>query len=62
MYTADYLIQRRKDKWEELHSIDHDKKLRAAIANEMLTSKELLEEIKANPKALDLIAKKPPFL
>ena len=51
-YSADYLIQKRKDKWNELHSIEYDKKLRQAIANEMLTNKDLLEEIKRNPEKL----------
>ena len=36
-YTADYLIQKRKDKWNELQSIDYDKQLRGAIVNEMIT-------------------------
>lgn len=52
MYTADYLIQRRKDKWEELHSIEYDKDFREAVANEMLKNKALLEEIKRNPEKL----------
>ena len=52
MYTADFLIQKRKDKWNELHSIEHDKELRAAIANEMLTDSALLEEVKRNPEKL----------
>ena len=51
-YTADYLIQKRKDKWDELHSIDYDKKLRAAIANEMLTNAELLAEVREYPEKL----------
>jgi hypothetical protein len=51
-YTADYLIQKRKDKWEELHSIDYDKKLRQAIANELLTNRQLLEEVKRYPEKL----------
>ena len=51
-YTADYLIEKRKAKWDELHSIEYDKKLRQAIANEMLTNKELLEEIKQYPEKL----------
>ena len=51
-YTADYLIEKRKAKWEELHSIDYDKKLRQAIANEMLTNGELLAEIKRKPEKL----------
>ena len=52
MYTADYLIQKRKDKWEELQSIDYDKKLRSAIANEMIANAELREEVKRNPEKL----------
>lgn len=51
-YTADYLIQKRKDKWEELQSIDYDKQLRNAIANEMITNADLLAEVKANPEKL----------
>lgn len=51
-YTADYLIQKRKAKWEELHSIEHDKALREAIANELLTSRELLQEVKRYPEKL----------
>ena len=51
-YSADYLIEKRRAKWEELHSIDYDKKLRAAIANEMVTDRGLLEEVKRNPEKL----------
>ena len=51
-YTADFLIQKRREKWEKLQSIDFDKKLRQAIANEILTDKSLLEEIKLNPEKL----------
>jgi hypothetical protein len=51
-YTADYLIQKRRDKWEELKSIDYDKKLRQAIASELLTNKALLEEVKRYPEKL----------
>lgn len=51
-YSADYLIQKRRDKWEELHSIDYDKRLRAAIAGEILTNKELLAELKRYPEKL----------
>lgn len=52
MYTADYLIQKRKEKWEELHSIEHDKKLRQAIADEMLTNTALLQEVTEHPEKL----------
>lgn len=51
-YSADYLIQKRRDKWEELHSIDYDKRLRAAIAGEILTNKDLLAELKRYPEKL----------
>lgn len=52
MYTADYLIQKRKDKWNELHSIDYDKKLRQAIADEITTNKALLQEVTERPEKL----------
>lgn len=51
-YTADYLIEKRKEKWNELQSIDYDKKLRAAIAEEMMTSPVLLDEVKRYPEKL----------
>ena len=51
-YTADFLIQKRKEKWEETHSIEQDKKLRQAIANEMLNDKELRQEITEHPEKL----------
>ena len=51
-YTADYLIKKRKEKWEELHSIEYDKKFREAVENELLTNRQLLEEIKAHPEKL----------
>ena len=51
-YTADYLIQKRKDKWKELQSIDYDKKLRIAIAQELVSNADLLEEVKAKPEKL----------
>lgn len=45
-YTADYLIAKRKEKWEELHSIEFDKELRSAIAEELMKGGALLEEVK----------------
>lgn len=51
-YKADYLIEKRRAKWEELHDIEYDKQLRAAIANEMIASADLLAEIKSNPEKL----------
>ena len=52
MYTADFLIQRRKDKWHENKSIDYDKKFRKAVANELIKSPELLSEVKRYPEKL----------
>lgn len=52
MYTADFLIERRKQKWNELHSIEHDKKLRQAIANELMQDSALLAEVKRYPEKL----------
>ena len=51
-YTADYLIQKRREKWEELHSIEYDKELRQAIANELINNDELLSEVKERPEKL----------
>ena len=52
-YSADYLIQKRREKWEEtFHSIEFDKRLRNAIAHEILTDKDLLAELKRYPEKL----------
>ena len=51
-YTADFLIQKRKDKWEELHSIEYDKKFRQAVGNELVKNRHLLEEVKRYPEKL----------
>lgn len=51
-YTADYLIQKRREKWEELHSIEYDKDLRKAIAREIIENSDLLEELKRYPEKL----------
>ena len=51
-YTADYLIEKRRAKWEELHSIEYDKKLREAIANELMTDEALLAEVRKYPEKL----------
>ena len=52
IYTADYLIQKRREKWEETHSIEYDKQLRQAIANELISNEELLNEVKKYPEKL----------
>lgn len=51
-YTADYLIQKRIKKWNETHSIEYDKQLRTAIANEIINNKDLLNEVKRYPEKL----------
>ena len=51
-YTADYLIQKRIEKWNEIHSIEYDKQLRTAIANEIINNKDLLNEVKRYPEKL----------
>lgn len=51
-YTADYLIEKRKEKWAELQSIDYDKKFRNAVALELFENAELLAEVKAKPEKL----------
>ena len=51
-YTADYLIERRREKWNDTHDIEHDKKLRAAIAYEMLHNAALLDEVRRYPEKL----------
>lgn len=51
-YTADFLIEKRKAKWEEKQSIDFDKQLRQAIADEIAADESLLEEVKRYPEKL----------
>ena len=51
-YTADYLIQKRREKWEEKQSIEFDKQYRSAVADEMITNASLIGEIKKNPEKL----------
>ena len=51
-YTADYLIAKRKEKWEELHSIEYDKEFRSVVAEQLLTDRALLEEVRTNPEKL----------
>ena len=51
-YTADYLIERRREKWNETHDIEHDKRLRGAIGYEMLHNAALLDEVRRYPEKL----------
>ena len=52
MYTADYLIEKRREKWNQLHSIEFDKQFREAVANELITNTEILAEVKRYPEKL----------
>lgn len=51
-YTADFLVEKRKAKWEELQSIEYDKDLREAIVNELIENADLLAEVKKHPEKL----------
>lgn len=52
IYKAIDLINIRKNKWNELHDIEFDKKLRNAIADKIINSEALRKEIKDNPELL----------
>ena len=51
-YTADFLIQKRREKWKEKHSIEYDKEFRQAVANEIINNEKLLQELRKNPEKL----------
>lgn len=51
-YTADFLIEKRREKWEKNHSIEEDKRFRNAVAKELLRSPALLAEVKRYPEKL----------
>lgn len=51
-YTADYLIEKRREKWNEHKSIEFDKQFRNAVVAEMMGSAELLGEVKQYPEKL----------
>ena len=51
-YTADFLIKRRRAKWEETQDIEYDKKLRRAIGDELIRNPSLLADVRANPEKL----------
>ena len=52
IYSADELIQKRKDLWQNKHSIFQDKKLRQAIANEIIKNEQLRSEVQEYPEKL----------
>lgn len=51
-YSADELIQKRKELWNTKHSIMQDKKLRQGIANEIVKNEQLRIEIQEFPEKL----------
>lgn len=51
-YTADYLIDKRRQKWEEKQSIEYDVQFRDAVAAEIIKDPNLLAEVRANPEKL----------
>ena len=50
--TLEKLISKRKQSWEEQHSIERDISLTDAIADKILTTKELREQVQENPHLL----------
>ena len=54
-YTAKYLIKKRIEKWNSNDieiRLEEDKKFRDAVGNELLSNKELREEVQRNPEKL----------
>jgi len=51
-YTSDYLISKRKEKWNNIHDLEYDKQFREAVVNELITDKMLLEEVQREPNKL----------
>lgn len=51
-YTADYLIERRKIRWNEDHNIERDKIFRNAVANEIIKNESLRNELKNDSSKL----------
>ena len=51
-WNADFLIQKRKEKWEESRSIEADKRFRGAMARAITEDETLLREVKRYPEKL----------
>ena len=51
-WNADFLIQKRKEKWENLHSIEEDKRFRGAVARAIREDEALLQQVKRYPEKL----------
>lgn len=51
-WSADFLIEKRKEKWVNLHSIEDDKRFRGAVARALTEDTELLQEVRRYPEKL----------
>ena len=51
-YTVDFLIEKRKEKWESLGDIEFDKEFRYLVAQELLENPQMLEELQKYPEKL----------
>lgn len=51
-WNADFLIQKRKEKWEKSHNIEEDKRLRNALARTIREDKDLLAQVRRYPEKL----------
>ncbi len=51
-YSADFLIQKRKEIWNTRHDIEFDKEFRLAVANEIVNNKSLRDEVIEYPEKL----------
>lgn len=51
-WSADFLIEKRKEKWEKTNSIDEDKRFRNAVAREITEDPALLREVRRYPEKL----------
>ena len=51
-WDADFLIQKRKEKWEKSHSIEEDKRFRSAVARAIREDDALLDHVRRYPEKL----------
>lgn len=51
-YTIDYLIERRKEKWQEDNNIERDKQFREVVAEELVKDEDLRNEVINKPEKL----------
>ncbi len=52
IYNADFLIQRRREQWDEYHDLEKDNLFRYAVAREITENPKLLKELKKYPEKL----------